>query len=494
MRSNLKHYGIHWFRRDLRIAGNPALKWNWKQFQGRTLGVFFFDSKFLSRPDFSHSRFGFFLQTLKALKVEMAEAGGDLLVLDKGPDEGFDWLLSRLGSCAPSAISFNRDYEPFARQRDSRLLQWIEGRGIPVHTERDHLILEPNEVRKEDSPGSFYQIYTPFSKKWASIFLQDEIQERVKLHKETLTYLQKKAKGEAIEPFLKIKWNEVLQKPDLQDQLDDFISKNQPHLKVPLPGAGSVAAFNLAHTFSKKVSKYLEDRDFPNLNGTSKLSPYFKNGSITPALVIGLLGLNRTQISTPGGASQFLKELIWREFYYHILYHRPDVEHQSFLPQFRHLKWENHEKWFEAWKEGKTGFPIVDAGMRELKVTGGMHNRVRMIVASFLTKDLLIDWRWGEKHFMNLLIDGDLAPNNGGWQWAASTGCDPQPYFRIFNPKLQSEKFDPKGDYIKKYVPELKYCSPKEIHSHPSGYIKPIVDHATQKAKALSLYKDRTGA
>lgn len=193
-------------------------------------------------------------------------------------------------------------------------------------------------------------------------------------------------------------------------------------------------------------------------------------------------------------AEKFLKEIAWREFYYSILYHFPRVETETFIEKFNDIPWENNEVFFKKWCEGQTGFPIIDAGMRELNTTGWMHNRVRMIVASFLTKDLLIDWKWGEKYFMEKLLDGDLAPNNGGWQWAASTGCDPQPYFRIFNPWLQSERFDPDGSYIRKFVPELKLIATKALHdptAHRSqfGYPSPVVIHAEQKDKALSLYK-----
>lgn len=489
MEVHLSEYGVHWFRRDLRIAGNPALKWILDQSRGRTLGVFFFDSKFLSRSDFSHHRFGFFLQTLKALQAEMREAGGDLLVLDKEPQDGFEWLFSKLKSKLPKFISFNRDYEPFARNRDLKISRFLSENSIHVHSERDHLIFEPHEIQKKDKPNSFYQIYTPFSKIWFSLFLNQAGKDRVKIQKENLTYLEKKLKGEKVEPTFKMKWSEVLNQDSQIDALERFIKSNSSFLKIPLPNAGTIAAFQQANAFKKKISDYLQDRDCPALEGTSKLSIYFKNGSISPAMVIGLLGLDDANIKDKNGPSQFLKELIWREFYYHILYHRPEVENEAYLPQYRQIQWENNEKWFEAWKEGKTGYPIIDAGMRELKHTGYMHNRLRMIVASFLTKDLHIDWKWGERYFMNQLLDGDLASNNGGWQWAASTGCDPQPYFRIFNPKLQSEKFDPNGDYIRKFVPELKHCSQKEIHGHPKNYIEPIVNHSFQKLKALSLYR-----
>ncbi len=211
-------------------------------------------------------------------------------------------------------------------------------------------------------------------------------------------------------------------------------------------------------------------------------------------MVLAEAKLHQSRFKETDGPTHFVKEIAWREFYYHVLYHRPEVEQTAFLERYRDLRWENRLDWFEAWKAGTTGYPIVDAGMRQLLTTGWMHNRVRMIVASFLTKDLHIDWRWGERWFMERLLDGDLAPNNGGWQWAASTGCDPQPYFRIFNPQLQSEKFDPAGEYLRRYVPELTDFDRSAIHApHRQGtsgrYPPPLVDHAVQRDKALALYR-----
>lgn len=485
----MEHFGIHWFRRDLRVAGNLALKWNWKQTQGRTVGVFFFDSKFLSRPDFSNHRFGFFLQTLKSLKAELVELGGDLLVLDCGPDQGFDFIVSKLKLKAPTCITFNRDYEPFARERDRRIVTKLEGYGIAVHTERDHLVIEPDELRKESGDSCFYQVYSPFCKKWASLLEAEDFQSRIGSQKETFSYLEKRRKGEKIQPFFNLKWEHFLPKTEWNDALDRFIQQNKSLLEIELPAAGSAAAYQVAMDFRCKVKGYLENRDFPAKPGTSRLSLYFKNGSITPGIVLSLLDLKSLNFNEKNGETQFLKEIVWREFYYHILYHRPEVENEAFIAQYRDIQWENKESRYQAWMEGKTGYPIVDAGMRELKATGWMHNRVRMIVASFLTKDLLIDWKWGENYFMKQLLDGDLACNNGGWQWAASTGCDPQPYFRIFNPLLQSQKFDPTGDYIRKFVPELRQVTSKEIHQPGSRYIQPIVDHSQQRLKAMALYK-----
>ena len=254
-------------------------------------------------------------------------------------------------------------------------------------------------------------------------------------------------------------------------------------------------AFKQVQDFKPRLNLYGETRDFMAQDGTSKLAIFLKNGSLTVAQIIAILGLQKQTFKSEGGASKFIRELIWREFYYHVLWHFPNVEKEAFNEKYRNIHWDNDEALFEAWKTGMTGFPIVDAAMRQLMATGWMHNRARMIVASFLTKDLLIDWKWGEGWFMNQLLDGDLAPNNGGWQWAASTGSDAQPYFRIFNPVRQSERFDPNGDYIRRYVPELEKLDAKEIH-WPSetarkqlGYPAGIIDHREQSIRAQMLFK-----
>ena len=285
----------------------------------------------------------------------------------------------------------------------------------------------------------------------------------------------------------------LLSKKDLKkDSLEEFKGENLKNVTIDIPPAGSIAAYNALKDFSKRLDEYKEARDIPKDNGTSRLSHFLKNGSLTSAHVMYYYQLNKYSKKDKSSKDVYFSELIWREFYYHVLYHFPHVETKAFNEKYENLKWENNDDYFKAWKEGKTGFPIVDAGMRELNSTGHMHNRVRMIVASFLTKDLLIDWRWGEKYFMDKLLDGDLAANNGGWQWAASTGCDAQPYFRIFNPWTQSKRFDPQGDYIKKYIPELKDVESKKLHkpiTEHSKYPPPIIDHSEQREKALLLYK-----
>lgn len=464
-------WGLHWFRRDLRVTGNPALQWNRQRHGGRVLGLFCFDSKFLGRKDFSHNRFAFFLDTLEALRTELRAAGGDLLVVDQLPHLAFPDLVKRAvnrGLPVPT-VTFNRDYEPFARGRDQRIQKLLEtDLGVSVHTERDHLISEPHEVTRM---GQAYKVYTPYSRRWFEAFRTPEIQKRFLLLPSGRFCLT---------------WKTALGRDVPDDACPEFHRKNSKSVTVPIPQAGHPAALEQLQAFRARMEDYARYRDFPAVDGTSGLSVFFKNGSLTPAQAVSALGLQTSRTPTV-----FLKELIWREFFYSILWHYPHVEHEAFQEKYRDIEWENDPALFRAWKNGETGYPIVDAGMRQLLTTGRMHNRVRMIVASFLTKDLLIDWRWGERHFMEQLLDGDLAANNGGWQWAASTGCDAQPYFRIFNPELQSRKFNPSGAYIRTWVPELRPLSDKAIHAPPKtrGYPAPIVNHAARKMAALRLYK-----
>ncbi len=489
-------YGVHWFRRDLRVAGNPALQWSFREHEGRVLGLFMFDRKFLAREDFSANRFGFFLATLRALRDELRSVGGDLLVLDVGPRDALGKLFQTLHKHKlplPAAVSFNRDYEPFARKRDADISNWLTGEcQVLVHTEADHLLVEPDAFA--ESKTKFYQVFTPFSRRWHDELQTPELRKRIAAQKPGLTYLNKLAKGTQQELF-KLTWKDLFGgKVSLPDALESTIEENKKQVTVPLPEAGSLAAIARLRTFKKQgLGEYAERRDLPAVQGTSQLSIYLKNGSLTTAQIMALLDNVDQPLDVRDGPATFVKELAWREFYYHVLYHRPEVEHAAHQEKYRDITWENREDFFAAWYQGRTGYPIVDAGMRQLNATGWMHNRVRMIVASFLTKDLLIDWRWGERYFMQQLLDGDLAPNNGGWQWAASTGCDAQPYFRIFSPKLQSEKFDPHGEYIRRWVPELSELSAKQIHEpHAAGiqldYPRPIVDHQEQKPKALALY------
>lgn len=492
-------YGIHWFRRDLRLAGNENLRHNWKLHKGRVLGLFCFDSAFLNREDFSHNRFAFFLKTLFVLRTELRAQGGDLLVVDEQPSEAFPKILTYLQNKKiklPSLISYGADYEPFARARDQKVAEVINRFGVELNSARDHLLIEPWEVLKDD--GSFYQVYTPFSKRWFEKLKTTEVQNRLKQQAQAAQYYKRLSSGQ-LEKIFHLQWSELAaQDFPYSDQLERFIKENNKAVTITVPEAGFKVAYERLQRFSQQVGRYKEQRDFPELDGTSQMSLYQKNGSLVSSQILHFLGLEQIQLSDKSEAAsqplQFVKEIAWREFYYSIIYHKPQSETQSFNPLYQNIQWQNNQDWFQRWCAGQTGFPIVDAGMRQLNTTGWMHNRVRMIVASFLVKDLLISWQWGEKYFMKMLLDGDLAPNNGGWQWAASTGCDAQPYFRVFNPWLQAAKFDPEATYIKHYVPELRDLPASQIHDPDShrcvnGYPAPMVEHAVQKEKAIALFK-----
>lgn len=483
-------YGLHWFRRDLRVDGNEILWEQQKRYKGRVIGLFCFDRKFLSRPDFSHRRFHFFLNTLSCLQDELRRIGSDLLVLDKGPNEAFPFLMKHLASQnrpVPHSVSWNRDYEPFAKDRDQSIGNWLHKQSIPRREGCDHLIIEPEQLRKND--GGTYKVFTPFSRKWLEVFSTVDIYRKIDHFKCGQSYRSELQKGQ-YKRYFSLSWQDVLV-PDHQidDHLKSTLQINQKHVTIPIPESGSLKAFETLKTFKNKLRNYEEHRDIPVLEGTSNLSIFLKNGSLTSSQIIAYLKLSG---AGDRGSFPYLRQLIWRDFYYHILHWHPNVEKEAFIPKFRHIVWQNRDDWFEKWKSGLTGYPLVDAGMRELKKTGHMHNRVRMVVASFLSKDLHIDWRWGERYFMEMLIDGDLAANNGGWQWSASTGCDPQPYFRVMNPWLQSKRFDPDGAYIKQHVPELINLPANKLHQpimDHEFYPRPIVDHKLQRERSIAMYK-----
>lgn len=461
---------------------------------GRVLGLFCFDSKFLAREDFSPNRFAFFMKTLRALRDELRAQGGDLLVVDAAPMEALSQLIEFCDfndAERPSLVTWCRDYEPFARARDQKVAQALKNLDVPARDFRDHLLFEPSEIVKDD--GSFYQVYSPYARRWLELLNGPSGRERLASQSASESYFQRLESGD-LKAVFKMTWKDLAGgRLPFRDALESFERENATRVTIPIPDAGFRAAYARLLEFRERVGSYSEARDIPAEDGTSRLSMYLKNGSLTVPQILAALDLKTVAWGRDDGVTKFVKELAWREFYYQILWHRPDVETGSFLPQYRQMKWEKNEAFFHAWQEGKTGYPIVDAGMRELATTGWMHNRVRMIVASFLTKDLLINWQRGENHFMKLLLDGDLAPNNGGWQWAASTGCDPQPYFRIFNPWLQSKKFDPNGDYIRKYVPELADVPAKALHTpdadRGADYPAPIVAHDEQRGRALAMYE-----
>jgi deoxyribodipyrimidine photo-lyase len=463
---------IHWFRRDLRLDDNTALSAACVA-ADEVVPVFIFDRAILTRPDTGATRVAFLLDALRDLDESLKKCGGALILREGDPEVELEKLAIETGA---EALHFNRDVEPFARARDRRVADRLADR-LAVRTFEDAELHAPDALRTKT--GGTYTVFTPYKR--AALALP----------------VAPSAPAPA-----------VVRTPR------DLASRRLPTLAelgfapadAELPVGGETPGAALLHDFATtRLAHYAARRDFPAVEGSSRLSPYLKFGcvSVRRAYWSAEAAAAPTD-DARAGADTWISELLWRDFYRHILFHFPHVETGAFKRGYDALKWENDDERFARWRAGRTGFPIVDAGMRQLAATGWMHNRVRMIVASFLTKDLLIDWRRGERHFMQLLVDGDLAANNGGWQWAASTGTDAQPYFRIFNPISQGQKFDPKGDYVRRYVPELRSVPEKWIHAPwetPRDYQKafrcvigtdypaPVVDHARQRVKALELFK-----
>lgn len=428
---------IFWFRRDLRLEDNAGL-YHTLRSGHPVLPVFIFDEDILQHlPRPYDRRVDFIHRSIVRLHDALGKLGSSLLVLHGSPLEVFRQLLSRYDV---RAVYTNHDYEPYALQRDKRVGQLLSERGIFLHTFKDQCILERDEVLKDD--GTPYTVFTPYSRKWLA----------------TLTDFHLRAY-----PTEKY-FNRLIRTPPLPIPSLEQIGFQITDLPI-LPSEVSDAL--LRH--------YHESRDIPSIQGTSRLSVHLRFGTISiRALARKARPLNAT----------FLNELIWRDFYMMILWHFPHVVGGAFRPAYDRIAWENNETHFSAWCEGMTGYPIVDAGMRELNATGFMHNRVRMIVASFLTKHLLIDWRWGEAYFAQQLLDFDLSANNGGWQWAAGSGCDAAPYFRVFSPDAQTLKFDPNLKYVRRWVPEFEQFT----------YPRPIVDHRWARERAIARYKEGLSA
>ncbi len=432
----MKHT-FFWFRRDLRLNDNAAFYYALKE-NTEVIPVFIFDKNILdqlknSNQSILDKRVVYIHNEISRLSEELRQKGGSLLVFYGKPIEIWKRLI---GEFNIKKVYTNHDYEPQAIERDSKIEELLNTQGIALKTFKDQVIFEKNEILKKD--GRPYTVFTPYSKKW-------------------------------------------------KEQLNDFYLKEYPteryfsslfNLKkeVEIPSLKDMGFQNNDIEYpTKNVSisvlcDYHNTRDYPALKGTSRLGLHLRFGTISiRGLAKKAIELNQT----------YLNELIWRDFYMMILYHFPYVVKKAFKPKYDLIKWDNNETHFELWCQGQTGYPIVDAGMRELNATGYMHNRVRMIVASFLTKHLLIDWRWGEAYFAQKLLDFELSSNNGGWQWAAGSGCDAAPYFRIFNPSLQTQKFDSKLKYIEKWVPEYNELT----------YPQPIVDHKWARERALRVYK-----
>lgn len=423
---------IFWFRRDLRLHDNHGL---FKALKSGlpVLPLFIFDKDILDDlEDKNDRRINFIYQEIKNLKTELEKHGSSLLVEYGNP---YDTFINLLKQYNIAKIYVNEDYEPYAIKRDQDINDLLFKENIEFRSYKDQVIFAKNDILKADQ--SPYTIFTPYSKKW-----------KEKLHSiELMSYTNEK-------------YFNSLYKTDKLSLLSlEEIGFEEVHYQFP----GKILRPGIIHS-------YHNTRDFPAQNGTSKLSVHMRFGTISiRKLVKEVLKKNET----------YLNELIWREFYMMIIYHFPYVVTQSFKKKYDQISWINNETDFENWKNGSTGIPLVDAGMRELNSTGYMHNRVRMIVSSFLTKNLLIDWRWGEQYFAQKLLDYELSSNNGGWQWAAGSGCDAAPYFRVFNPEMQQKKFDPELKYVKKWIPELE----------SSSYRKPIVDLKKTRERALKVYK-----
>ena len=458
---------LWWVRRDLRLSDNQALAAALDQ-AGQVLPVFILDPGLLNSPYASEKRLAFLYAGLGALDEALRQRGS-YLVLRRGDPALV--LAELLHQTQAQAIYAEADYSPYARRRDRRIAQ-----ALPLHLLPGLAVQPPQAVLKAD--GTPYTVFTPYSRAWLS------------------------------RPFAGAPLPAPQHIPTPPDVTSEGIPA-QPSLAASLPFlAGEDEAQRRLENFTEQlIFDYGEGRNRMDLEGTSKLSPYLRFGMLSARQAVDAARQAEALAATGQArrsAETWLNELIWREFYLAILYHFPFVRQTAFRPALRHLRWKNDPEEFAAWAAGRTGYPVVDAAMRQLAQSGWMHNRARMITASFLTKDLLIDWRWGERHFMQHLVDGDPASNNGGWQWTAGTGTDAAPYFRVFNPILQSMKFDPEGAYIRHYVPELAQVPQAFIHAPwkmppalqkqvgcliGQDYPAPLVDHDMARQRVLAVYK-----
>jgi deoxyribodipyrimidine photo-lyase len=427
---------IFWFRRDLRLEDNAGLYYALRA-GIPVLPVFIFDENILQKlENHKDARITFIYDELKRLKEQLEKAGSSLLVKYGKPENVFAELIAAF---SPSTVFTNHDYEPYARVRDAAVERVLQKNNVNFRTFKDQVIFEKNEVMKDS--GEPYTVFTPYSKKWKSHFGTSNIP--------------------------------LYASADLKQNF----WKTPPFSLLALSSFGFDRASVIIPPRKIDINilkNYHDTRDHPAVQGTSKLSLHLRFGTISIRQLVKIAAVTN---------EIFQNELIWREFYMMILWHFPHAAERSFKPQYDLIRWRNDEKEFEAWREGKTGYPIVDAGMREMNQTGFMHNRLRMITAGFLTKHLLIDWRWGEAYFAERLLDYEQSSNNGGWQWAAGTGCDAAPYFRVFNPDLQTVRFDPERLYIRKWVPEFD-----------SGeYFARIVNHSAARNSAVLAYKEALG-
>ena len=471
---------LFWHRNDLRISDSIGLA---QACDGaaRVIGVFCFDRSILSGDDIAPARVVYMLGCLKALADDYRQAGSQLLFVNGDPVDRIPQLASALKA---KAVYWHHDVEPYSQTRDKHVTTALQSQQIQIHTNWDRLLHDPNEIKTGNKQP--YSVYSPFWRNWNS--QPKPLPVAVKLPKSELTSTEAQA---------------LTQLPtiDLPTALELGFTWTAPLI---FESGTTAAAQQLATFCHNSICEYDEQRNYPAVSGTSGMSA---------ALKFGTIGIRTVWAATPAaietassetalaGITTWQQELAWREFYQQALYHFPSLAQGPYRDHFKQFPWVNDKTQFTAWCEGKTGYPIVDAAMRQLNQTGWMHNRCRMIVASFLTKDLIINWQWGEKYFMQTLIDGDLAANNGGWQWSASSGMDPK-QLRIFNPYTQAQKFDRDANYIRKWVPELKSVDTKMILTgdllpltrHQVGYPLPIVDHSVQQRLFKELYASVKGS
>ena len=467
---------LFWHRRDLRISDNIGLTQASQQNQ-KVVGIFCLDQNILKRDDIAPARITYMIGCLQHLQKRYQEIGSQLLILSGKPAEAIPKLATFLEA---KAVYWNRDVEPYSRERDRQVTENLETVNIQVKTFWDQLLYCPEEIFT--STKKPYSVYTPFWRTWSG----------------------KKKSNPVNTPLLKGLTEEQLQQTkkigviDLPTAKELGFNWENPLILEP----GETIALEKLETFCQAaIYSYQQQRNFPSIDATSQLSPALKFGTIGIRTVWAKtqeLIENCSSDEAFENIETWQKEIAWREFYQYVMYHYPELETGPYRPHWKNFPWENNEAYFLAWCKGKTGYPIVDAAMRQLNETGWMHNRCRMIVASFLTKDLIINWQWGEKYFMQKLIDGDLCSNNGGWQWSASSGMDPKP-LRIFNPASQTQKYDPEAEYIRQWVPELrsvdtKYLVTGKIHQDEReavDYPAPIVDHKKRQQIFKSLYQEQ---
>jgi deoxyribodipyrimidine photo-lyase len=457
---------LHWFRSDLRVADNTALTAAAARAERLTC-AFVLDDRLLCGAKSGAPRVRFLLDCLARLRADL-EARGSALVVRRGDPEVE--LAKLTAETRTELVTWNRDYGPFARARDARVTQALEEQGVSTRTFRDRVVFEANEVRTR--AGGAFSVYGPYRRAW-------------------LERWAKEPQAPLAAPRLPPPIARVT-----RGALPSAAELGLRSAAAKLPTGGSAAALRRLDAFANDaLADYAWQRDLPAVAGTSRLSAHLRFGTLSVRACLARAAEAEGERSLREGARKWRDELVWREFYHAILAEHPRVLRHAYKPAFDSLEWSDDEAGFRAWCEGRTGYPFVDAGMRELAASGWMHNRARMVVASFLTKDLGVDWRRGEAFFMQSLVDGDPASNNGGWQWAASTGSDSQPYFRIFNPVAQGERFDPDGDYVRRWVPELARLPGKRAHrpweaqSLAPEYPVRIVDHALAREVALARFR-----